>query len=830
MTIVEPKISPMMLQWQQCKEEAKDAILLFRLGDFYEAFHEDAETCAKELELTLTQRQGTPMSGIPAHAAESYITKLVQLGYKVAVAEQIEDPKQTKGLVKRAITRIVTSGTLTSGELSAQTNHYIASIAQVGSSFGLAFFDLSTSDFMVTEVSEIEQLRNEICRFRPKELLVSHKCLEKQPHFFDEIKRALSIRIDSLEDWRFEHQLTYGFLTKALKVHSLDGFGLKGLISAINAAGALLAYIQESLHHPLGPIQAIKNYHSTAFMGLDPSTLLNLDLVENSRGGKKQTLLSVIDFTETSMGSRKLRDWILQPLQDPEAISERQNAVEELLHEDELPFLLKEIRDLKRLITKIATLQASPKDLFSLKLSLQALPKIQEKSAQFTSPLLKHLHHEIDLQQALYETIAKTLSDDPPMKLSDGNCIRTGFDPALDELKSLKNHSEEWLQEYQIQLREQTGIKTLRVGFTRVSGFYIEVSRGQSEKAPESFIRRQTLTNAERYITHELKAYEDKVLRADEQALEIETRLFRELCITAALSAPAILQTAEAIATIDALYSLARAARQNRYTRPLVDDSSMLFIAEGRHPVIEKTLLNEPFTANDTHLDGKEKSLMLITGPNMAGKSTYIRQTALIVLLAHIGSFVPAEKAHIGIVDQLFTRIGANDDLARGQSTFMVEMTETAAILHKATSKSLVILDEIGRGTSTYDGISLAWSIAEFLLNTPHKQAKTLFATHYFELTRLEQRFPRAVNYNVAVLEEGDHVVFLRKIIRGSADRSYGIHVARLAGLPAPVLKRAQEILHLLEEKERQPASSSKGKKTPSTKAPSREVQILLNF
>jgi DNA mismatch repair protein MutS len=830
MTIVEPKISPMMLQWQQCKEEAKDAILLFRLGDFYEAFHEDAETCAKELELTLTQRQGTPMSGIPAHAAESYITKLVQLGYKVAVAEQIEDPKQTKGLVKRAITRIVTSGTLTSGELSAQTNHYIASIAQVGSSFGLAFFDLSTSDFMVTEVSEIEQLRNEICRFRPKELLVSHKCLEKQPHFFDEIKRALSIRIDSLEDWRFEHQLTYGFLTKALKVHSLDGFGLKGLISAINAAGALLAYIQESLHHPLGPIQAIKNYHSTAFMGLDPSTLLNLDLVENSRGGKKQTLLSVIDFTETSMGSRKLRDWILQPLQDPEAISERQNAVEELLHEDELPFLLKEIRDLKRLITKIATLQASPKDLFSLKLSLQALPKIQEKSAQFTSPLLKHLHHEIDPQQALYETIAKTLSDDPPMKLSDGNCIRTGFDPALDELKSLKNHSEEWLQEYQIQLREQTGIKTLRVGFTRVSGFYIEVSRGQSEKAPESFIRRQTLTNAERYITHELKAYEDKVLRADEQALEIETRLFRELCITAALSAPAILQTAEAIATIDALYSLARAARQNRYTRPLVDDSSMLFIAEGRHPVIEKTLLNEPFTANDTHLDGKEKSLMLITGPNMAGKSTYIRQTALIVLLAHIGSFVPAEKAHIGIVDQLFTRIGANDDLARGQSTFMVEMTETAAILHRTTSRSLVILDEIGRGTSTYDGISLAWSIAEFLLNTPHKQGKTLFATHYFELTRLEQRFPRAVNYNVAVLEEGDHVVFLRKIIRGSADRSYGIHVARLAGLPAPVLKRAQEILQLLEEKERQPASSSKGKKTPSTKAPSREVQILLNF
>lgn len=817
-----------MLQWQQCKEEAKDAVLLFRLGDFYEAFHEDAETCAKELELTLTQRQGTPMSGIPAHTAESYITKLVQLGYKVAVADQIEDPKQTKGLVKRAITRIVTSGTLTSGELSAKTNHYIASITQVGSSFGLAFFDLSTSDFMVTEVSDIDQLKNEICRFLPRELLVSKKCLEKHTLFFEEVKRSLSLRIDTLEDWRFEHQLTYGFLTKALKVHSLDGFGLKGLVTAINAAGALLAYIQESLHHPLGPIQSIKNYSSSAYMGLDPSTLVNLDLVENNRGGKKQTLLSVIDFTETSMGARKLRDWILQPLQDPEAISERQNAVQELLEEDELPFLLKEIRDLKRLITKIATLQASPKDLFSLKLSLQALPKIKEKCALFSYPLLKCLQKEIDTQQALYETIAKTLSDDPPVKLSDGNCIRTGFDPDLDELKSLKNHSEEWLEQYQIQLREQTGIKTLRVGYTRVSGFYIEVSRGQAEKAPESFIRRQTLTNAERYITHELKAYEDKVLRADEQALEIETRLFKELCAKAALNAPAILQTAEAIAEIDALCSLARAARQNRYTRPLVDDSSMLFIAEGRHPVIEKTLLNEPFTANDTHLDGKEKSLMLITGPNMAGKSTYIRQTALIVLLAHIGSFVPAEKAHIGVVDQLFTRIGANDDLARGQSTFMVEMTETAAILHRATSRSLVILDEIGRGTSTYDGISLAWSIAEFLLNTPNKQAKTLFATHYFELTRLEQRFPRAVNFNVAVLEEGDHVVFLRKIIRGSADRSYGIHVARLAGLPAPVLKRAQEILNHLEDKEKQPASRSK--KAAPAKQPSREVQILLNF
>lgn len=830
MTTADTKISPMMLQWHQCKEDAKDAILLFRLGDFYEAFHEDAATCAKELDLTLTQRQGTPMSGMPAHAAESYITKLVLLGYKVAVAEQIDDPKQTKGLVRRAITRIVTSGTLNSSELSANTNHFIASIAQVGSAFGVAFFDLSTSDFIATQVEDTEQLRNELCRFQPKELLVSSKCLDKHLLFFDEMKKSLAVRIDILEDWRFDHQLTYGFLTKALKVHSLDGFGLKGLVASINAAGALLAYIQESLHHTLGPIQAIKTYSAQAFMGLDPSTLINLDLVENNRGGKKQTLLSVIDFTNTPMGSRKLREWILQPLQNPEAIHARQDAVQELLDEDNLPYLLKDIRDLKRLITRVATLQASPKDLLSLKLSLEMLPRLKAATSAWTSPLLKQLHAEIDPLPELFKTLAETLADDPPVKLSEGNCIRPGVDADLDELRGLRNHSEEWLQEYQQRLREQTGIKTLRVGFTRVSGFYIEVSRGQAEKAPESFIRRQTLTNAERYITQELKAYEDKALRADEQTLEIETRIFRELCAKAALQSPTILQNADAIAQIDALCSLARAARQNRYTRPLVDDSSMLFIAEGRHPVIEKTLLNEPFTANDTDLDGTEKSLMLITGPNMAGKSTYIRQTALIVLLAHIGSFVPAEKAHIGIVDQLFTRIGASDDLSRGQSTFMVEMTETAAILHKATSRSLVILDEIGRGTSTYDGISLAWSIAEYLLNTPNKQAKTLFATHYFELTRLEQRFPKAVNYNVAVLEEGDHVVFLRKIIRGSADRSYGIHVARLAGLPASVLKRAQEILRQLEDKERQPAAAAKGKKAASAKSPSREEQILLNF
>lgn len=799
--------SPMMVQWHSCKQKAKDAILFFRLGDFYEAFHEDAIVVARELELTLTKRQEIPMSGVPCHTSDLYIDRLVAKGYCVAVAEQMEDPKKTKGIVKRAVVRIVTPGTVvTSSLLSEKTNNFIASIAQVGTLFGLAFLDLTTAEFRVIEFEQIQDLINELYRVRPAELLTSRKFHDKHRALFEELHHSYQALINTQEDWRYEHQLTCDFLLNHFHVHNLDGFGLKGMVASINASGALLAYIKDTLSLSIAHIDTITTYSTSQFMSLDRISQRNLELTESiQEGNKKNTLLTTLDMTKTPMGGRLIRSWIKQPLLSVAVIQERQEAILNLLQHptimENLGIALEAIRDLERLMMRTVTGCASPRDLVALRHSCEALPNIRQLLLPLThSVLLKNQVAKIEDLTHLTSLIARAIVDEPPLRISEGKIFRDGFHAELDELRGISRDSKAWIANYQNKLKESTGIKTLKVGFTRMFGYYIEVSRGQADKMPENFSRRQTLVNAERYITPELKDYESKVLTAEERIASIETELFGLLRTEVAAYSAQIMRIAQALAYIDSLNSLACVAKKNQYIRPEIDESGNIHIIEGRHPVSEAatTLVNGKFIPNDTLLDQEDNRLLIITGPNMAGKSTYIRQVALLVIMAQIGSYIPAKQARIGIVDKVFTRIGASDDLARGQSTFMVEMTETANILNHATDRSLVILDEIGRGTSTYDGISLAWSIVEYL--GKEKMAKTLFATHYWELTKLEKKIPGIVNYHVAVQEANDEVIFLRKIVRGDTDKSYGIHVGRLAGLPATVIARAKEILAHLEE------------------------------
>lgn len=800
--------TPMMAQWHQCKNLAKDAVLLFRMGDFYEAFYDDAALISKELDLTLTRRADIPMAGIPHHTSEGYIDRLVAKGHRVAVAEQTEDPKKAKGLVKREVVRIVTPGTIiNSSLLSDRTNNFFACISRVGSLYGLAILDLTTADFRVIEFEKEPDLINEIFRLRPSEILVSNKFKEKHEHIFSEMKLAFDMLISVQEDWKFDHQTCYDFLVNHFKVHNLDGFGLKGMSATINAAGALLHYLNESLSLNLDHIRDILPYSTSQFMLLDRMTQRNLELTESlNDGSRKNTLLSILDKTQTPMGARMMRHWVKQPLLSTEEILKRQEAIQLFLQNpsmmDRLSSLLETVRDLERLIMKISSGYATPRDIASLKISFEPIPQVKGMLLSFAQDngALALDTQKLDGLPSMIQLIERSLVDEPPMRITDGKIFREGFNKELDDLRELSTHSKSWIARYQTELRESTGIKTLKVGFNRMFGYYIEVSKGQSEKMPDTFLRRQTLVNAERYITPELKDYENKVLNAEERMLAIETELFNQLRQEVAHYAPQVMRIAQALARIDCLLGLAQAARQYDYRRPIVDHSQVLQIVEGRHPVIEALCAGEKFIPNDTFLDDKLNRLLLITGPNMAGKSTYIRQVALITIMAQIGSFVPAKSAHIGLIDKVFTRIGASDDLARGQSTFMVEMTETANILNNATSRSLVILDEIGRGTSTYDGISIAWSVAEYLLTTEDKMAKTLFATHYWELTKLEEKVPGAVNYNVAVNESEDNIIFLRKIIRGGTDKSYGIHVGRLAGLPDHVISRAKEILVHLEE------------------------------
>lgn len=831
--------TPMMIQWQECKNAAPDTLVLFRLGDFYEAFYEDAVILSKELDLTLTKRQNIPMSGIPSHTLEGYVDKLISRNYKVAIAEQMEDPKATKGLVKREISRIVTPGTLLNSSLLVEKTHnYIAALIEVGTQFGLAFVDLTCADCRVIEVDSLAEAFNELYRFQPKEIISSQRMQSKYAAFFHEVKASIHCLVEFIESWRFDHELAYGFLIRQLHVRSLDGFGLKGKIAAINASGALLAHIKETLRTPIGSLRSILPYSKDSFMTIDKATMRHLELIhqENSKS-KKHTLLYVLDHTETPMGGRLLKHWISEPLLQLEPIYARHDAVEEwVLNKPLLDNLIKQlstIRDLERLVIKIAAGTATPREFVGLKNSLIPLETLKKALEGIESELISRAKNEIEDFSSLIALLDKALVEEPPLRLSDGGVIKPGYHAGLDDLRGLASTSKDWMDSYQISLRETTGIKTLKVGYTGVSGFYIEVSKGQADKIPPTFQRRQTLTNAERYITPELKAYESKILTAEGERSVLESSLFQEVRESASQYTDQILKSAKAIALIDCLASLARAAIKNRYTRPKMHAGKKLSILEGRHPVIENALNTEKFIPNDTLLDDSANRLMLITGPNMAGKSTYIRQVALIAIMAQIGSFVPAASAEIGLIDKIFTRIGASDDLSRGQSTFMVEMVETAFILHHATSNSLVILDEIGRGTSTYDGISLAWAIAEHLLTTPDRIPKTLFATHYWELTKLEEKVPGAVNYNVAVHESGEQILFLRKIVKGSTDKSYGIHVAKLAGLPSSVLLRAEEILLHLEENAHQkqlfeapklPRRSVPLKETPSVK----EIQLTL--
>lgn len=838
MTSQDSKLSPMMAQWNACKEEAQNALLLFRLGDFYEAFYDDAVTCAKELDLTLTKRQQVPMSGIPSYTVESYIDKLVAKGYRVAIADQVEDAKFAKGLVKREITRIVTPATIVNSTfVSEKSNNYFAALTQVGQQIGLAFLDLTCADCKVIELTSIEDVQAELYRFKPSEILTSSKFCERHPALFLELKRGLPTLVDTIEEWRFDHQLTYGFLTQTFRVHSLDGFGLKGMVAAINAAGALLAHVSETLYQSLTPLQKITPYKAEAFMGLDRATLRHLELVEPLQPDrKKNTLLEVIDKTLTPMGGRLIKRWLLQPLLALNPIIQRQEAIEEFLMNAKLlenaRKELSSIRDLERLITRMTTIQASPRDLVALKCALEPIHPLKTLLKGCRASLIIEELKKLHDFQSLIELLQKALVDEPFLRISDGGSFRKGYHEELDELRELAEDSKSWMNQYQMKIREGTGIKALKVGYSKVGGFFIEVSKGQAEKMPSSFERRQTLTNAERFTTPELKGYEEKILNAEERMYEIELSLFQELKQKALSFSREILETAGAIGVIDTLASLAFASKLHNFTRPTIDEGKQLHIVEGRHPIIESAFLSEKFIPNDTHLDWEEERLKLITGPNMAGKSTYLRQVALIVILAQMGSFVPATRAVIGLVDKVFSRIGASDDLARGQSTFMVEMSETANILHNATSRSLVILDEIGRGTSTYDGISLAWSIAEYLLTHPDHSPKTLFATHYWELTKLEEKVSGAVNYNVAVHENGDQILFLRKIIRGGTDKSYGIHVAKLAGIPPVVLERAKEILQHLEEnanrKNAFEAPRQKKGSPPKNKPSSKESQLFL--
>jgi len=786
--------TPMMGQWQACKESAPDTILFFRLGDFYEAFYEDAEILSKELDLTLTKRQEIPMAGVPHHMCEIYVDRLIAKGYRVAIADQMEDPKNAKGIVKREVVRIVTPGTVIQSSLiQDKEQSYLASLFFLNQRFALAFLDITTADFSVVECETKESLFDTLSRIRPKEILLGKKEKNSEKEFIKELRQSFRPTFHFLESWHFDHQSALGFLCKHFKVQTLDGFGLRGMVSGINAAGALLTHVHEELNLPIDHITKIKTESTQGVMQIDKATQRNLELTHPLHEGQKEaTLLHLIDGTKTPMGGRLLRKMLLHPLLSMKEIQERQDRIEAFTKEFsnllQLRRHLGEIRDLERLMMRIETGFATPRDLSGLRFSLEQIPFIAEL-----------VEEEFPNVKPLTEKIATALVDNPPMRLSEGGLFKQGYDETLDQLLSIKKDAATWIAAYQTRLRESLGIKTIKVGYTKAFGYYIEVSKSYANKVPSSFHRRQTLVNAERFITEELKDFEYKILSADEKISALESKLFATLREEVASYAKQVKEIAHKIAYIDCFASLAKLALEKEYVRPLVDESAILEIQGGRHPVIEAAQENG-FIPNDIAMGGNQQQLALITGPNMAGKSTFIRQVALIVILAQMGSFVPAKSAHIGIVDKVFSRIGASDDLARGQSTFMVEMTETAHILHNATMRSLVILDEIGRGTSTYDGISIAWAVAEYLLSEPQRQAKTLFATHYFEMTELAEKYRGAFNLNVAVQETNEGIVFLRKIQKGTADKSYGIHVARLAGLPRSALQRAEKKLHELEK------------------------------
>ena len=801
MSAPDEKITPMMRQYKEAKASIPaDAVLLFRLGDFYEEFFEDAEKVSAVLDLVLTKRQGYPMCGFPHHALESYLPKLVGAGLKVAIADQMEDPKLAKGIVKREITRIITPGTVTeSTMLNSVVNNYAAALCRDKANvYALALLDISVGEFFVF-TGNLEQIDAEMRRFDVRETVIEPGLLEElRSNTLPGPEKMLFTELDNFE---FDFQENNRYLCDHFGVLSLDGFGCREFPQAVCAAGALLRYAVLNLRHEAGHVTKLELRSCSGALELDPISLRNLEIVcsmyDKSKGG---SLLGVLDRTVTPMGGRKLRNWLLRPLKEHDPIVERQDAVDSFIYDQlslaELRETIGVIRDIERITGKLNIGSAGPRDLLALAVSLDCLPGVKMMLEPFKLPIFEKEMYRIADFSELVTRIFDTIDENTPALLVDGGVIKSGFSPELDELRSAATEGKNWLAQIQMREIERTGIKSLKVKFNSVFGYYIEVSKANLSAVPEDYIRKQTLVNAERFITPELKELENKILGAEEKARNLESAIFSELRSAAVEYTHALQEAADAVAAVDALGSLAETARLNHYVRPEIYDDDRLVITGGRHPVIDRM---DPghFVPNDCKLDGDLNRLMLITGPNMAGKSTYIRQTALLVIMAQLGSFIPAESAQIGLVDRIFTRVGAADDLSRGQSTFMVEMLETANILNHATAKSLVILDEIGRGTSTFDGLSIAWSVAEFLHD--EIRCRTQFATHYHELTELARTRRGVNNYNVAVREYGEDIIFLRQIVAGPSDRSYGIHVAKLAGLPQEVLARANDLLELLE-------------------------------
>lgn len=798
------KVSPMMAQWHECKKNSHDALLLFRLGDFYEAFYEDAHKLSQELNLTLTQRQGIPMAGVPAVSLDVTLEKLSCRGLKIAVAEQVEDPKKAKGLVDRQIVRIVTPGTFCSSTDSGRSHTFIAAVCLLPHP-ALSVCDLTTSDLWTCEAPSWDQIEAELYRLKPKEVVCDNKTLTQ----CEPLKKAcelLGAVLSVVDSSFFNHERSIERLLKHFRVHTLDSFGLKDLPGCVRCVGALFQYVSECLKLPLNAVQSLKLLAQESSMQIDRSSQKNLEITEPLyEGHRGNTLLACLDKTITPMGSRLLKQWLLRPLQNPHSIEKRLDAVEDALLQTavlcQARSQLLQIRDLKRLSTKLLCKQTSPKDLAALRHSLRALPQLHQLLQHLKRGVWKDLHESTAPLPQPLEWLERALCEEPAVRVGEGRVIKDGYNKDLDELREFRSQSQNWLSHYQAQLKEELGIKTLKVGYTPAFGYYIEVSKGQASNMPAHFNRRQTLVGSERFITPELKAYEDKVLHAQERIDSLERDLLEHLCTQLSAFCSSFEACSQALSQADCLLCLAEKARLGGYIRPKIHDEDELRIDQGRHPIVEEMIGKQNFIANDTHLDHGAGRMMILTGPNMAGKSTYIRQVALLVLMAQIGSFVPAKSMSLGVIDRIFIRVGASDDLARGQSTFMVEMSETANILHNATSKSLVILDEVGRGTSTWDGIAIARAIAEYLLTEKGKMAKTLFATHYSELTDLAKHYPLARNYQVVVKEWREEIVFLHQIQEGSADRSYGIHVACLAGLPNKVIARAKAIQHSLEAK-----------------------------
>ena len=797
--------SPMMQHYLKTKEEYKDCILFYRLGDFYEMFFDDALVVSKELELTLTgkdcgQAERAPMCGIPFHAAETYLNRLVANGHKVAICEQVEDPKQAKGIVKREVIRIVRPGTnLNTQALDETKNNYLMSIVYLGEKIGVSIADFSTGDYFVTELSSGSELIDEINKFVPSEI-ITNEYFSMSGIDLTAVNDKLGITMSTLDSWYFDEDTCIKKLLTHFKVGVLDGLGLKDYTAGTIAAGALLLYLYEMQKGSVDHITSIVPYTTGKYMLIDSSSRRNLELVETMREKqKKGSLLWVLDKTKTAMGARALRSMIEQPLINKEDILKRQAGIEECnnraIDREEIREYLNPVYDLERIMTKISCKSANPRDLIAFRNSLEMLPHIKKLIGTMESDLFAECFANLDDLADIYSLISSAIVEEPPITIREAGIIKEGFSKEADELRRAKTEGKEWLAQLEAREKEATGIKNLKVKYNKVFGYYLEVTNSFKNLVPADWVRKQTLTNAERYTTDELKKLEDVILGAEDKLCSLEYDLFNEVRDSIAAEVRRIKSTARAIAEIDVYTALSVVAQQYNYVKPAINEKGIIDIKNGRHPVVEKMIRNDMFVANNTYLDNAKNRISIITGPNMAGKSTYMRQTALIVLMAQIGSFVPAQEANIGIVDRIFTRVGASDDLASGQSTFMVEMTEVANILRNATPKSLLILDEIGRGTSTFDGLSIAWSVVEYIANTKLLGAKTLFATHYHELTELEGTLDGVNNYCIAVKENGDDIVFLRKIIKGGADKSYGIQVAKLAGVPDTVIERAKELV-----------------------------------